>query len=150
MRQDGLRGGGPIPIVTSEVSFGGLRAAAEDRLMTQTSNRLFDELARLMTDAANVAQGVRREASTAFRSQAERLINDLDLVRREDFDAVKEMASRARAENETLAARVAALEAEVAGLTGKAPKPAAEVTAEGGETAAKPKRAPRSPKPAEE
>jgi hypothetical protein len=67
--------------------------------MTQTSNRLFDELARLMTDAANVAQGVRREASTAFRSQADRLITDLDLVRREDFDAVKEMASRARAEN---------------------------------------------------
>src|SRR6188768_2404622 len=50
--------------------------------MTQTSNRLFDELARLMTDAANVAQGVRREASTAFRSQADRLITDLDLVRR--------------------------------------------------------------------
>lgn len=118
--------------------------------MTQTSNRLFDELARLMTDAANVAQGVRREASTAFRSQAERLINDLDLVRREDFDAVKEMASRARAENETLAARVAALEAEVAALTGKAQKPAAEATAEGGETAAKPKRAPRNAKPAEE
>ena len=66
--------------------------------MTQTSNRLFDELARLMTDAANVAQGVRREASTAFRSQAERLIADLDLVRREDFDVVREtgVAKRGR------------------------------------------------------
>ena len=92
--------------------------------MTQTSNRLFDELARLMTDAANVAQGVRREASTAFRSQADRLITDLDLVRREDFDAVKEMASRARAENERLAERVASLEAELAALSGKAQKPA--------------------------
>ena len=118
--------------------------------MTQTSNRLFDELARLMTDAANVAQGVRREASTAFRSQAERLINDLDLVRREDFDAVKEMASRARAENETLAARVEALEREVALLTGKAQKPVAEASTEGSETAAKPKRAARGAKPAGE
>ena len=80
--------------------------------MTQTSNRLFDELARLMTDAANVAQGVRREASTAFRTQMERLIADLDLVQREDFDVVREMASKARQENEVLAARVAALEAE--------------------------------------
>jgi len=81
--------------------------------MTQTSNRLFDEFARLMTDAANVAQGVGREASTAFRSQADRWITELDLVRREDFEAVREMASRARAENETLQARLAALEARL-------------------------------------
>jgi BMFP domain-containing protein YqiC len=83
--------------------------------MTQTSNRLFDELAKLMTDAANVAQGVRREASTAFRSQAERWIAELDLVRREEFDVLREMASKAREENERLAARVAALEAALAG-----------------------------------
>ena len=87
--------------------------------MTQTSNRLFDELARLMTDAANVAQGAQREASTAFRSQADRWINDLDLVRRDDFEAVREMASRARAENERLAERVAALEAKLAELAVK-------------------------------
>jgi BMFP domain-containing protein YqiC len=118
--------------------------------MTQTSNRLFDELARLMTDAANVAQGVKREASTAFRSQADRLITDLDLVRREDFDAVREMASRARAENERLGERVAALEAEIAALSGKAAKPADDEAAAGGENAAKPKRAPRSAKPATE
>jgi BMFP domain-containing protein YqiC len=86
--------------------------------MTQTSNRLFDELARLMTDAANVAQGVGREASTAFRSQADRLVNELDLVRREDFEAVREMASRARAENERLAERVAALEAQLGAAAG--------------------------------
>lgn len=116
--------------------------------MTQTSNRLFDELARLMTDAANVAQGVRREASTAFRSQADRLITDLDLVRREDFDAVREMASRARAENERLAERVAALEAELASLSGKARKPVEDEAAGAGETPAKPKRAPRNAKPA--
>jgi BMFP domain-containing protein YqiC len=118
--------------------------------MTQTSNRLFDELARLMTDAANVAQGVRREASTAFRSQADRLITDLDLVRREDFDAVKEMASRARAENERLAERVAALEAELASLSGKAQKPADSEAPATEESAAKPKRAPRGAKPATE
>ncbi len=118
--------------------------------MTQTSNRLFDELARLMTDAANVAQGVRREASTAFRSQADRLITDLDLVRREDFDAVKDLASRARAENERLAERVAALEAELAVLTGKAQKPVDDDAAAMGESPAKPKRAPRTAKPATE
>jgi BMFP domain-containing protein YqiC len=116
--------------------------------MTQTSNRLFDELARLMTDAANVAQGVRREASTAFRSQAERLIADLDLVRREDFDVVRELASKARQENEVLAARVAALETELAALAGKAPKPPTGESGSADENAAKPRRTPRAAKPA--
>jgi len=92
--------------------------------MTQTSNRLFDELARLMTDAGNVAQGVQREAATAFRSQADRWINDLDLVRRDDFEAVREMASRARAENERLAERIAALEARLAEPAPKGEAPA--------------------------
>ena len=99
--------------------------------MTQTSNRLFDELARLMTDAANVAQGAQREASNAFRSQADRWINDLDLVRRDDFDAVREMASRARAENERLSERVAALEAKLAELAGdKAPAEKSDTASE--------------------
>src|SRR5436190_15653554 len=81
--------------------------------MTQTSNRFFDEMARLMTDAASVAQGVRREAETVLRSQVERWIADLDLVKREDFDVVRDLASKARAENERLAARVAGLEARL-------------------------------------
>ena len=81
--------------------------------MTQTSNRVFDEFARLMTDAAGVAQGVRREAGTALRSQMERFVADMDLVKREDFDVVRDMASKARAENENLASRVAELEAEL-------------------------------------
>ena len=81
--------------------------------MTQTSNRLFDEMARLMNDAAGVAQGVRREVETAFRGQAERWLNDLDVVKREEFEAVKEMARLAREENETLKARIAALEARL-------------------------------------
>ena len=81
--------------------------------MTQTSNRFFDEMARLMNDAAGVAQGVRREFDTLLRNQAERMLRDLDVVKREEFEAVKEMARLAREENETLAARVAALEAAI-------------------------------------
>jgi BMFP domain-containing protein YqiC len=79
--------------------------------MVQTTNRFFDEVARLMNDTAGVAQGVRREFETLFRSQAERILRDLDVVRREDFEAVKDMARLAREENEALKARVAALEA---------------------------------------
>ena len=79
--------------------------------MVQTSNRFFDEMARLMNDAAGAAQGMRREVETLFRAQAERLMRELDVVTREEFDAVKEMARLAREENEELKARVAALEA---------------------------------------
>jgi BMFP domain-containing protein YqiC len=82
--------------------------------MTQSSNRLFDEMARLMGDAASVAQGVKREAETLFRTQMERFVADMDVVKREDFDVVKEMASKAREENEALKKRVEALEAELA------------------------------------
>ena len=81
--------------------------------MTQTSNRFLDEMARLMNDAAGVAQGVRREVDTLFRSQAERWLRDLDLVKREEFEAVKDMARLAREENEALKARMAALEARL-------------------------------------
>jgi len=82
--------------------------------MVQTTNRFFDEVARLMNDAAGVAQGVRREFETLFRSQAERMLRDLDVVKREDFEAVKDMARLAREENEALKVRVAALEAALA------------------------------------
>jgi BMFP domain-containing protein YqiC len=90
--------------------------------MTQTSNRFFDEIARLMNDAAGVAQGVRREVDTLFRSQAERWLHDLDLVKREEFEAVKDMARLAREENEALKARVTALEARL-GQGGPPPPP---------------------------
>ena len=80
--------------------------------MTQTSNRIFDEFARLMNDAAGVASGVRREFDTLFRTQAERILRDLEVVQREEFEAVKEMARLAREENEALKARLAALEAK--------------------------------------
>ena len=81
--------------------------------MTHTSNRLFDEFARLMNDAAGVASGVRREVDTMVRNQAEKWLRDLDLVKREEFEAVKEMARLAREENEALKARIAALEARL-------------------------------------
>ena len=94
--------------------------------MTQTSNRFFDEMARLMNDAAGVAQGVRREFDTLFRSQAERILRELDVVQREEFEAVKEMARLAREENEALKARIEALEGKAGGEKPKKSKPAPE------------------------
>jgi BMFP domain-containing protein YqiC len=81
--------------------------------MTQTSNRFFDEVARLMNDAAGVAQGIKREVDTMFKTQAEKWLRDLDLVKREEFEAVKDMARLAREENEVLRTRIAALEAKL-------------------------------------
>ena len=81
--------------------------------MAQTTGRLYDEFARLMNDAAGVAQGVRREFNSVMRTQAERLLRDMDVVHREEFEAVKEMARLAREENEALKARIAALEGKL-------------------------------------
>src|SRR5215510_6418826 len=64
--------------------------------MVQTTGRIYDEFARLMNDAAGVAQGVRREFDTVMRTQAERILRDLDVVHREEFEAVKEMAQLTR------------------------------------------------------
>ncbi|MTW15036.1 accessory factor UbiK family protein [Rhodoplanes serenus] len=86
--------------------------------MVQTTSRFFDEMARLMNDAAGVAQGVRREAETLIKAQAERILRDMDVVQREEFEAVKEMARLAREENEVLKARLAALEAKIAASGG--------------------------------
>ena len=72
----------------------------------QGPSRLFDEFAKLMTDAAGVAQGARREVEGAMRSQAERFMMQMDLVQRDEFEAVKEMASKARLENEALRAEI--------------------------------------------
>ena len=88
--------------------------------MTQTTNRFFDEMARLMNDAAGVASGVRREVETVFRNQADRVLRDLDVVKREEFEAVKEMARLAREENEALKARIAVLESKL-GISPSAP-----------------------------
>lgn len=74
---------------------------------------MLDEFARVMTDAAGAAQGVRREMETVFRTQGERFINQMDLVQREEFETVREMAVKARTENEMLKKRVADLEAKM-------------------------------------
>jgi BMFP domain-containing protein YqiC len=104
--------------------------------MVQTTNRFFDEVARLMNDAAGVAQGVRREFETVFRAQAERILRELAVVQREEFDAVKDMAQLAREENEALKARVAALEARLAGGNVAAPTSSAATGPQQGAAAA--------------
>ncbi len=89
--------------------------------MTQTSNRIFDEFSKLMTDAAGAAQGMRREFETLMKAQGERFLRDMDVVKREEFEAVKEMAVKAREENERLSARLAALEQELASFRNPPP-----------------------------
>jgi BMFP domain-containing protein YqiC len=81
--------------------------------MTQTTGRFFDELGKLITDAAGAADGVRKEIESVVRAQAERVLRDLDVVQREEFEAVKAMAQKAREENEALKARIAELEASI-------------------------------------
>lgn len=78
----------------------------------QTRSKVFDDLSQLLTNAAGMAQGVRSEAETAMRSWFERWLADSNLVTREEFDAVREMATRAREENDALKARIEALEAK--------------------------------------
>ena len=87
-------------------------------MSTTGPNRILDELAKLVTDAAGAAQGVRREVETAFKGQAEKILNSMDVVQREEFEAMREMAVKSRAEAKRLAARVDALEARVAELSG--------------------------------
>ncbi|MGE0238378.1 MAG: accessory factor UbiK family protein [Parvibaculaceae bacterium] len=81
--------------------------------MTTTSSRFFDELAKLATNAAGAAQGVRREIDTLVKAQVERVLNDVGVVKREDFDVVREMAQKAREENDRLNERIAVLEARL-------------------------------------
>lgn len=87
--------------------------------MTTGPNRIFDDFARLMTDAASTAQGMRREVETMFQAQAEKFLAGMDVVQREEFEAMKEAALKARADGETLARRVDELEARIAKLEGK-------------------------------
>lgn len=89
---------------------------------TSGPNRILDEFAKLFTDVAGATQGVRREVETAFRSQAERLLNSMDVVQREEFEAAREIALKARAENQKLLKRIEVLEGKL-GLTKDAPTP---------------------------
>jgi len=80
----------------------------------QTRDKIFDDISQLMTNAAGMAQGVKTEAETAMKSWMERWLAESDLVTREEFDAVREMAVKAREENENLATRISELEAKLA------------------------------------
>jgi hypothetical protein len=95
--------------------------------MTQTTNRLLDEVAKLMTDAAGAAQGVRRELDTLVRSQAERFVTDMELVKREEFEVLRELAMRLAEENEALRARMAELERRAGLGPSSQPDPAASI-----------------------
>jgi len=78
----------------------------------QSKNKVFDDLSQLMTNAMGVAQGAKEEANNAMKSMMDRWLADRDLVTREEFDAVRAMAQKAREENEALAARLVDLEAK--------------------------------------
>lgn len=77
----------------------------------QTQSSLFDDLARLMTGAMGMAQGVGDEAKSFMRAQADRFVAEMDLVGRDEFEAVKQLAAEARAEADELRKRVSELEA---------------------------------------
>ncbi|GLS43913.1 accessory factor UbiK family protein [Methylobacterium brachythecii] len=79
----------------------------------QSSNRLFDDVARIFTDATGAAQGVRREAETLFKAQIERLIRDMDIASREEVDVLRDLVTALRSRNDALEARVAALESRL-------------------------------------
>ncbi len=80
----------------------------------QTPNKFFDDMSQLMTNAMGVAQGAKTEAETAMKSWIDRWMADRDFVTREEFDAARAMAQKAREENASLEARIAALEAALA------------------------------------
>ncbi len=92
--------------------MGGLSYWSTETLMTATSSKFFDELAKLMSNASGAAQGVRKEIDSLVQSQVERILNNLNVVKREEFDVVRDMAEKARSENEALAKRVAELESK--------------------------------------
>jgi BMFP domain-containing protein YqiC len=107
----------------------------------QTSNRFFDDFAKMASGALHTLGGLREEIETRVRERVERWAADMDLVTREEFDAVSAMAAKAREEQERLAKRLASLEAELAGLKGQAGTAApAGGEAAGDDAAAKPAR----------
>lgn len=114
----------PMPSGLNVLAFGAVRhyvnSSKRGFAMSTGPNRILDEFAKLMTDAAGAAQGVRREVETAFKGQAERILNSMEVVQREEFEAARDMAAKAREENTRLAARIEALEAKLAELTGQA------------------------------
>ena len=94
----------------------------------QTNNRFLDDIARVASGAFGAASGMRTEAEAAIRERLRRFAGDMDWVSREEFEAVKAMAAKARAEQDALAKRVATLEAELSTLKGGASKPKSRAT----------------------
>lgn len=78
----------------------------------QTRNKFFDDISQMMTNAMGVAQGAKDEAETAFKGMMDRWLSDRDFVTREEFDAVRAMAQKAREENDALKARLDAMESK--------------------------------------
>jgi BMFP domain-containing protein YqiC len=85
----------------------------KESIMSSPQNRFFDDLAKLMQNAAGMADGARREVEDFLKARMERLLAGMDVVTREEFEATREMAVKAREENERLTARIAALEAKL-------------------------------------
>ncbi|MBG1230973.1 accessory factor UbiK family protein [Aestuariivirga litoralis] len=83
--------------------------------MPATNSRFFDELAKLMSNAAGAAQGVRKEIDTLVQTQVERVLNNLNVVKREEFDVAKDMIEKARLENMRLESRISQLEKKLEG-----------------------------------
>ena len=90
--------------------------------MSNPGSRVFDEIGRLMTDAAGVAEGMRREVEGIVKTQGERFLADMDLVKREEFEVLRELVQRLAEDNEALKARLAGIEAARAGAEADAPR----------------------------
>lgn len=104
----------------------------------QTENRLFDDLARMANGAINTLSGVREEIESRLRERVERWLAEMDMVPREEFEAIKEVAQKARAEQEDLAAKLAELERKVAALSGTSESATAKPKTATARPAAKP------------
>lgn len=113
----------------------------------QTENRLFDDLARMANGAINTLSGVREEIESRLRERVERWLAEMDMVPREEFEAIKELAQKARAEQEDLTAKVAALEQKLAAMSAApeaAPRPSKAAASPAAKAADRPKPEPKA------
>lgn len=94
------------------------------------TNRIFDDFAKLVTDATGAAQGVRREIETAVKSQIERMLRDMDVATREEVEVLRDMVSSLKADNDALRTRVAEIEGRRARKSGGSSASPAEATPE--------------------
>lgn len=111
-------------------------------------NRLFEDMARLASGALGAAAGIRGEMEALFRQQMERVLHEMDLVTRDEFEVVRLMAEKARAENEALSRRIAALEAQLAQMPTATANTTAKPAAKPAAKKPAPRRQPKRPTPA--